>query len=193
MPEENFCTLWCNERLTDAITQDNPAGRHSIRTNQCPPPPSPIFLQAGCPSCRPTDSVKALKATSAFGYVLYVHTVHAAKINKEQCITSEPLTSKKSRNVDDFSNRTSFANVGPNGGTFLERETAMLKQNKNSLPTKQKNKTIFSYDFQTSANIHSLHTLFTTYRISHDKIKKVQLIVKRNQKAETCERLIENL
>jgi len=42
---------------------DHLAGRHSIRTNQCPPPPSPhIFLQAGCPSCRPTNSVKALKA-----------------------------------------------------------------------------------------------------------------------------------
>ena len=46
---------------------DHPAGRYSSRTNQCPPPPSPIFLQAGCPSCRPTNSAKALKATSAFG------------------------------------------------------------------------------------------------------------------------------
>jgi len=27
----------------------------------------PYFLQAGCPSCRPTNSVKALMATSAFG------------------------------------------------------------------------------------------------------------------------------
>ena len=46
---------------------DHLAGRHSIRTNQCPPPPSPhIFLQAGCPSCRPTNSIKALKATSTF-------------------------------------------------------------------------------------------------------------------------------
>jgi len=44
----------------------HPAGRHSIRTNQCPPPSSPIFLQARCPSCHPTNSVKALKATSAF-------------------------------------------------------------------------------------------------------------------------------
>ena len=41
---------------------DHPAGRNSIRTNQCAPPPSPIFLQAGCPSCRPTNSVKELKA-----------------------------------------------------------------------------------------------------------------------------------
>jgi len=46
---------------------DHPAGRHSARTNQCPPPPSPHFLQVGCPSCRPTNSVKALNATSAFG------------------------------------------------------------------------------------------------------------------------------
>jgi len=48
---------------------DHPAGRHSIRTNQCSPPPSsPYFLQqAKCPSCRPTNSVRALKATSAFG------------------------------------------------------------------------------------------------------------------------------
>ena len=42
---------------------DHPAGHHSIRTNHCPPPPSPHFLQARCPSCCPTNSVKALKAT----------------------------------------------------------------------------------------------------------------------------------
>ena len=46
---------------------DHPAGRHSVWTNQCQPPTIPHFLQAGCPSCRPTNSVKALKATSAFG------------------------------------------------------------------------------------------------------------------------------
>jgi len=43
---------------------DHPAGRHSIRTKQCPPPPPPHFLQVGCPSCHPTNSVKALKATN---------------------------------------------------------------------------------------------------------------------------------
>ena len=51
---------------------DHPAGRHSIRTNQCPPLPSPHFLQAGCPSCRPTNSVKAPKATSAH-IILNIH------------------------------------------------------------------------------------------------------------------------
>ena len=44
---------------------DHPAGRHSIWTNQCTPPPSPIFLQARCTSCHPTNSIKALKAKSA--------------------------------------------------------------------------------------------------------------------------------
>jgi len=46
---------------------NHPAVRHSIPTNQCQPPSSPNFLQARCPSCHPTNSVTALKATSAFG------------------------------------------------------------------------------------------------------------------------------
>jgi len=40
VPEENFWTFWCKGRLTQADT-DHPAGRHSIRTSQCPPPSSP--------------------------------------------------------------------------------------------------------------------------------------------------------
>jgi len=42
---------------------DHLAGRHSIWNNQCPSPPSPIFLQAECPSCSPTNSVKALRTS----------------------------------------------------------------------------------------------------------------------------------
>jgi len=30
-------------------------------------PTTPVFLQAGCPSCRPTNSVKALKAKTVNG------------------------------------------------------------------------------------------------------------------------------
>jgi len=33
---------------------------------------SPVFLQAGCPSCRPTNSVKALKAQSTEGSSSYL-------------------------------------------------------------------------------------------------------------------------
>ena len=61
VPEENFWTLWCKGRLTEADTQTVRPARHAIWTNQCPPPPSLHFLQAGCSSCRPTNSVKALK------------------------------------------------------------------------------------------------------------------------------------
>jgi len=62
----------CQKELLDFMVQqkinkgrqtDHPAGHHSIPTNQCLPPPSPIFLQAVCPSCCPTNSSKALKAT----------------------------------------------------------------------------------------------------------------------------------
>jgi len=43
VPEENFSTLWCKGRLTEADT-DHPAGQHSSRTNQCPPPQSPVKI-----------------------------------------------------------------------------------------------------------------------------------------------------
>jgi len=43
---------------------DHPARRHSMRTNSAHFHHPPCFLQAGCPSCHPTNSVKALKAKS---------------------------------------------------------------------------------------------------------------------------------
>ena len=65
VPEENFWTLWCKGRLTEADTPTirmgaTPSGLTSAHLHH----PLPIFLQAGCPSCRPNNSVKALKATS---------------------------------------------------------------------------------------------------------------------------------
>ena len=48
--------LWCKGRLTGRHT-DHPAGRHSIRTNQCPPPLSPIFYRPDAlPAAQPTAS-----------------------------------------------------------------------------------------------------------------------------------------
>jgi len=66
VPEEKFWTLWCKGRLTEADTPTTrlgatPSGLTSAHLHH-----PPIFVQAGCPSCRPTNSVKALKATSAF-------------------------------------------------------------------------------------------------------------------------------
>ena len=68
VPEENFWTLWCKGRLTEADTPTirlgtTPSGLSIAHLHH-----SPIFLQAGCPSCCPTNSVKALKAYKANAY-----------------------------------------------------------------------------------------------------------------------------
>ena len=68
VPEENFWTMCLQGKINRGRHTNRPAGRHSIRTKQCPPPSSPCFSQAGCSSCRPTNSVKALKATSILHY-----------------------------------------------------------------------------------------------------------------------------
>jgi len=62
VPEENFWTSWCKGRLTEADTPTiqlgaTPSGLTSVHLNH-----PPYFLQAGCPSCHPTNSVKALQA-----------------------------------------------------------------------------------------------------------------------------------
>jgi len=88
VPEENFWTLWCKGRLTEADTPTIRMGAtpSGLVTSAHLNHPS-YFLQAGCPSCRPTNSVKAPKATSAFGsgrrrrsspqrcYLYHFHTV----------------------------------------------------------------------------------------------------------------------
>jgi len=63
VPEQNFCILWCNGRLTEADTPTirlgaTPSGLTTAHLHH------PPFLQAGCPSCRPTNSVIAVKVTS---------------------------------------------------------------------------------------------------------------------------------
>jgi len=63
VPEENFWTSWCKGRLTEADILTirlgaTPSGLTSAHLHH----PHPYFLQAGCPSCRPTNTVKALKA-----------------------------------------------------------------------------------------------------------------------------------
>jgi len=61
VPEENFWTLWCKGRLTEADTLTIRLGATPSRLTSAhlhhPP-----FLQAGCPSCCPANSIKALKA-----------------------------------------------------------------------------------------------------------------------------------
>jgi len=44
----------------------------SLQTDNHASTPPLSFLQAGCPSCRPTNSVKALKAPTQHGAVLII-------------------------------------------------------------------------------------------------------------------------
>jgi len=60
--EEKFWTLWCKGRLAEADTVTiwlgaTPSGLTSAYLHH-----PPYFLQAGCPSCRPTNSINTLKA-----------------------------------------------------------------------------------------------------------------------------------
>jgi len=66
VPEENFWALWCKGRLTEADTPTIWMGATPSRLTSAHLHHPPYFLQAGCPSCRPTNSVKALKATQIY-------------------------------------------------------------------------------------------------------------------------------
>jgi len=80
---------------------DHPAGHHSIQTNQCSPPPSPIFFTGRMPFLRrPTNSVKALKATSLYRALAFNSTDALCQlkswqllhngIKKSRAITARP-------------------------------------------------------------------------------------------------------
>ena len=57
----------------------------SLQTDNHASTPSPSFLQAGCPSCRPTNSVKALKV-EIFHTLVAKICEHAIKLNTVICI-----------------------------------------------------------------------------------------------------------
>ena len=42
VPEEKLLDFMVQGKINRGRHTDHPAGRHSIRTNQCPPPPSPL-------------------------------------------------------------------------------------------------------------------------------------------------------
>jgi len=56
VPEDNFRTLWCKGEINRGRHTDHPAGRHSIWTNQCPPPPSHFYRPDALPAAQPTVS-----------------------------------------------------------------------------------------------------------------------------------------
>jgi len=99
VPQENFWTSWCKGRSTEADT-DHLAGCHFIRTNQCPPPNMPIFLEAGC--C-PANSVKALKAKSYdTEYIVY---------SKKLMVCEHAQTITVFNNATNTYNRQEYTNI----------------------------------------------------------------------------------
>jgi len=61
---QNTTTSWCQKRTSGLYGEgeinrgrytDHPAGRHSIRTNQCPPPPSPHIFTGRMPFLPPNQ------------------------------------------------------------------------------------------------------------------------------------------
>ena len=70
----------------------------------------PFFLQAGCPSCCPTNSVKALKATQ--------HLLVTIKLLLfEQQITGEVLLSRITAAITNAHNQTTSGNTGQQHAT----------------------------------------------------------------------------
>ena len=79
---------------------DHLAGCHFIRTNQCPPPNMPIFLEAGC--C-PANSVKALKAKSYdTEYIVY---------SKKLMVCEHAQTITVFNNATNTYNRQEYTNI----------------------------------------------------------------------------------
>ena len=93
--EENFWTLWCNTRLTEADTPTiqlgvTPSGLSSAHLHH-----PPHFLQPRCPSCRPTNSVKALKATNKKEATAGLFTALSSAAIFKQCTSVIHNTAQK--------------------------------------------------------------------------------------------------
>ena len=58
------------------------------RSRQMPAPHHSVFLQAGCPSCRPTNSVKALKVG--------LHHMHSLYVSLSVCLLYTTMSCAKS-------------------------------------------------------------------------------------------------
>ena len=82
--EENFWTLWCKGRLTEADTQTIWLGATAsgLTSTYLDHPP---FLQAGCPSCRPANSVKTLNTTTTTVLRPFVRDYPGEPVPEETC------------------------------------------------------------------------------------------------------------
>jgi len=93
VPEENFWTLWCKGRLTEADTLTirlgaTPSGLTSAHLHHSP------FFTGRVPVLRPTNSVKALKVNSTAyvdaAYCYRPSSVVCRSVGLSVCHSSEP-------------------------------------------------------------------------------------------------------
>ena len=102
VPEENYWTLWCKGRLTEADTL-------TIRLGTTPSRLSSAhlhhhhFLRARCPSCRPTNSVKALKALPVSCAMVLRWRLLPVNTSKNVCSAHNPLPSTLSSSYEPLS------------------------------------------------------------------------------------------
>ena len=78
----------------------------SLQTDNHASTPQLSFLQAGCPSCRPTNSIKALKVNASNNNLLIMMTSQVAIDTKYLCLQHSSLTL-----VDDSSTYDSITNI----------------------------------------------------------------------------------
>jgi len=75
--------------------------KSAVQTDNHTSTPPLSFLQAGCPSCRPTNSVKALKVKSTVDYIM-VRQEDKAKARNSKVISSQKCVPKHKLLVMDM-------------------------------------------------------------------------------------------
>jgi len=73
-PEEKLLDFMVQGKINRGRHIDHPDGRHSIRTKQCPPLPSPIFYRPDAlPAAQPTVSkqIKTLRLAPLIQWVIF--------------------------------------------------------------------------------------------------------------------------
>ena len=94
----------------------------SLQTDNHTSNPPLSFLQAGCPSCCPTNSVKALKGERLKEHIKYNYT----KERRQICTFDSPL---KGCTLKSTVHRRSFRGWGKSGGFAPKPRTIFFFQN----------------------------------------------------------------
>ena len=90
---------------------DHPAGRHSMRTKQCPPPPFPTFFTGRMPFLPPNQQCQSTKATILINTQLLttIHTVNApTRLRWIYCLQSCSAETHRTHHAEYKKTKTSL-------------------------------------------------------------------------------------